>query len=92
MTQHFLARKLAISFAYSKLFMKPKESVECNQTLSWTDRWGGQVGSGYETKCSQAFLCVTRISMNANSGVKHKGLKQLRLQAMIMSAVTTNYL
>ena len=38
MTQHFLARQLAISFAHSKI-MKPKESAECNQTLSWTDRW-----------------------------------------------------
>ena len=86
--------------------MKPKESAQCNQTLSWTDRWGryGQVGLGtdrwglgtYKTKCIQDFSSVTLtplcISMNANSGVKHKGLKQLGLQAMIMSAVTTNYL
>ena len=56
----------------------------------------GQVGFRHETKCSQAFSCVTLtplyISMNANNGVKHKGLKQLGLQAMIMSVVTTNYL
>ena len=100
----FLARQLAIGFAHSKI-MKPKESAECNQTLSWTDRWGlgtnrwclGTDRWGLGTRqsvprLSRVSLLRLCISMNANNGVKHKGLKQLGLQAMIMSVVTTNYL